>query len=81
MANQRMWDYPQNKTNMNNIEWLKDFPVALRFIRNARQMTLRDIEKETGVSRTTIWRIETKETNFSFETAFKLINWMVKGKP
>lgn len=61
------------------LEWIRDLPPALRFVRSARRLSLREVAKQAGVPVSTLSRIERDENDFQIGTLLKVAAWIATG--
>lgn len=57
------------------MDWLRDLPAALRFVRAARRLDVREAGKQAGVSGSTISRIE-NGAGADFNSLLSVGNWI-----
>lgn len=62
---------------------IEDLPAALRFVRDRRGVSLRDVEAVTGIGANTLNRLETGKitaANLQVKTAERLARWIDEGE-
>lgn len=66
-------------TKTGPLDWMSDLPAALRFVRHARRLSLRDVAKETGLHFNNINRWEREGSDLPLKDALTLTNWIAYG--